>query len=208
MGLRATVAFGVVVAIVSCTTPPEAGSPPDPIDLMPLAQPHVTKCTRFPRLEPVCPRSVPVTDAALRARAFRSGPDHFVFYSEWGGPYPGITHKNAPPRFAHLVVHAGNLEQAFPFEWPTELEAVSGRIPPKRSQPMLLDEVIWSGRQGEVVLAPSFPAGGIDGDHVIFRWTDERGEYAISLHAWSPLDHTIHTLEALVTSIPAGGEVQ
>lgn len=143
----------------------------------------------------------PVVDRShKRAQAFESGRGDYVFFSEWGAPYPGVTAKNAPPRFVHVVAHAGELGKAFPFEWPTEKTPLSDRIPKNRTKPTLIDNVTWYGKRGTLVLAPSFQAGGIDGDHVVFRWAEGRKEYAISIHAWSPLAESIEALEAVLGS--------
>lgn len=53
-----------------------------------------------------------------------------------------------------------------------------------------------------MVLAPSFPTGGIDGDHVIFRWSEDDAEYAVSIHAWDPLSDSIEMLRSVIASIP------
>jgi hypothetical protein len=201
--MKAILVLAALVSITSCSNATETETTPDHLQLMPIPDSHVLKCRRLGRLSPACPRSVPFVEVSQeRARAFRSGRAHFVFFSEWSGPYPGVSRKNAPPRFAHLVVHAGDLDQALPFHWPQESMTVPDPIPTKRREPILLDRVTWSDKDGGLVLAPSFPSGGIDGDHVIFRWTQDGDQYAISLHAWLPLDDTIAALEAVVASIP------
>jgi hypothetical protein len=65
---------------------------------------------------------------------------------------------------------------------------------------------VWGTRDGTLVLAPSFPVGGIDGDHLIFRWQQDDTEYAVSLHAWKPLEGASATLRSIVESIPGGGD--
>jgi hypothetical protein len=191
-----------MLAIAACAVGDDrAPEPAKRVALMDLPAGHVTECRRFARLRPACPENIPVVDDSHgRARSFRSGRDHVLFFSEWGGPYPGLTPKNAPPRFAHLVVHAGDLDGAFPFAWPTRRAAIRDPIPNKRRTAILLGAVTWSGKQGSVVLAPSFPTGGIDGDHLIFRWTEGGKEYAVTIHAWSPLGAGIDALEAGVAS--------
>lgn len=172
------------------------------VELMALPQKHLAECHRLSALDPACPKSVPSVEATqARSRAFTSGRGHFVYFAEWSAPYPGVSIKNAPPRFAHVVVHAGDLQDAFPFQWPTEEEPVPDPIPKKRRDPALLEKVTWSGKEGELVLAPSFQAGGIDGDHVVFRWRDGDEHYAISLHGWTPLHETIQALRAVVSTI-------
>jgi hypothetical protein len=148
---------------------------------------------------------MPTVDASQdRAGAFRNGRDQFVFFTEWSGPYPGVTEKNAPPRFTHIVVHASDLEGSLPFEWPKEVRDVPNPIPKKRHAAILSDETTWFGRTGQLVLAPSFPTGGIDGDHIIFRWQEGELAYAISIHGWAPLGESIKTLKEIVGSIDEG----
>jgi hypothetical protein len=187
-----------LLASAACATNPDGTSAPSgpKVELMPLPTTHIDECRRFPRLQPVCPTSIPVVKASRkRAQAFKSGPNHFVFFSEWSGPYPGVTAKNAPPRFVHVVVHARVFDKAFSLQWPTETTALPDRIP-KRREPILLDNVTWYGKSGWLVLAPSFPTGGIDGDHVVFQWAEGGVQYAISIHGWSPLNASIEALEA------------
>jgi hypothetical protein len=172
------------------------------IELMALPDNHLTKCERVPELEPACPRSIPVIapTSENRARSFSSGKGSFVFFSEWSGPYPGITPTNAPPRFLHVNVHGGDLEHAFPFEWPSRAAVLPAHPPKKRNKALLLDTVSWFGKTGSLVLAPSFPSGGIDGDHLLFRWREGDEEYAISIHAWMPLRETTEALKAVAGS--------
>lgn len=193
--------------IAACSSGPPRAPLDRAVGLMALPDSHQERCQRFPQLEPACPRSIPLVEShESRARSFRSGKDHFVFFSEWSGPYPGITTKNSPPRFLHVNVHAGDLGQAFPFEWPVRATALPDPLPKKRRQAVLLETVTWFGSEGPLILAPSFPAGGIDGDHVVFHWRHEGGDYAISLHAWLPLSETIDTLKAVVGSTPLSDE--
>jgi hypothetical protein len=74
--------------------------------------------------------------------------------------------------------------------------------PRKRSEPLLLGAFTWGGKEGEVALAPSFPAGGIEGDHLIFRWIEADTAYSISLHAWKPAAESLESLRAVVASLP------
>jgi hypothetical protein len=197
--------LSALLSISSCANPAaeKPVAPRDSVELMTLPEIHRDECRRFPGLAPACPASLPVVEASQkRARAFRPDRDHVVFFSEWSGPYPGVTAKNAPPRFVHIVAHAGDLEQAFPFEWPRKTAAVPDPVPTKRQKAILVGNVTWFGKQGGLALAPSFPDGGIDGDHLVFRWTQVDQEYAISIHAWLPLAENIETLKQVVGSTP------
>jgi hypothetical protein len=193
----------VLLASASCaTTRNEPSSPAGPrVEMMALPPKHIDECRRFPRLDPICPTSIPVVEAVQkRAQAFKSDGRHFVFFSEWSAPYPGVTAKNAPPRFVHVVAQAGELDKAFSFQRPTEKLPLPDPIPKKRTEPILLDNVTWYGVNGDLLLAPSFPWGGIDGDHVVFRWTEHSDEYAISIHGWLPLEDSIEALKAVFAS--------
>lgn len=191
-----------MVLLAACSGDPRRPAELEPVPLMRLPESHLQKCRSFPAVAPVCPEEIPVVETdAGRAQAFRSGKGHFVFFSEWGAPYPGLSPKNAPPRFIHLVIHAGDLSSAFPFEWPERTNGLPDPIPKKRRPPLLLENVTWSGIQGQLLLAPPFPMGGLDGDHVIFRWSEDDRDYALSLHAWTPVAETLDALKEIVSTI-------
>jgi hypothetical protein len=59
-----------------------------------------------------------------------------------------------------------------------------------------------SGLSGDLILAPSYPRGGMLGNHLVFRWGSKR-RYVVSLHAWEPLLEAEATLRAIVASTPA-----
>jgi hypothetical protein len=160
------------------------------------------KCTDVADLEASCPTEMPqVIDEGHRAKAFRSGRSS-IFFVEWSGPYPGLSPRNAPPRFAHLNVIASPVEHPLAFKWPTRatitLEDLDS-APKKRDGPLLLGAYTWADKRGEVALAPSFPVGGIEGDHLIFRWIEADTAYSISLHAWKPAVESFDALRAVVT---------
>jgi hypothetical protein len=117
-------------------------------------------------------------------------------------PYARIGRRNAPPRFAHVILKGGDLTKAFYFEWPSgPIVPVADALGEDRQTPLLLQMPSWAGAPGTLVLAPSFPAGGVDGDHLIYRWHDGETEYALSLHAWKPLEECVATLRVLVESV-------
>jgi len=179
----------------------EVAEPTTGVALMPLPQEQLQKCQAIAALKAACPKRVPRMEAPgspARGRAFSYAPSSHIFFFEWNAPYPGLTSKNAPPRFFHLNVRGGDLTDAFPFAWPTEKMAPASRSPRKRREALLMERVTWSGKTGTIVLAPSYPLGGIDGDHLIFRWADEERDYAVSIHAWRPLGETMAALQAIV----------
>jgi hypothetical protein len=83
-----------------------------------------------------------------------------------------------------------------------------------------LGSVRWYGRRGRLVLNQPYPQGGPWGGHLVFSFTAERVNYAISLHSWMAairlqgkgvdrvfrvqpgpaLPHVIATLKAIVGS--------
>jgi hypothetical protein len=107
-------------------------------------------------------------------------------------------------RLIHVVAKAGDLRDGFYFPLPaadSEVTVSPGPTPPERNEPILLGAPTWDDRVGTLVLAPSFPAGGIDGDHIIFKWNDDGTDYAVSMHTWRPMAETEATLRSLVESI-------
>jgi hypothetical protein len=101
-----------------------------------------------------------------------------------------------------VIVQAGDLRDVFPFKWPTERTEATEELGSDREQPLFLGQRSWAGKEGTLVLAPPYGLGGINGDHLIFRWEGESRSFAVSLHAWDPLPETTATLEAIVRSIP------
>ena len=160
------------------------------------------KCQAHPELRPACPTRVPVIDNLSRPRAlaFKQGRALRAFSIEWNAPYPRLTSKNAPPRFAHVIVYGGDLTSSTDdFDVKEEWE---GHIPANRNFGLDFGEPTWNGRRGELILAPPHPLGGMDGDHLVFRWTGDETSYSVSLHAWDPIEETRATLKAIIESLP------
>jgi hypothetical protein len=112
---------------------------------------------------------------------------------------------NRPPRWAHVSVLAGRLDHAFSFAYPAAGPAVTprdGLFAPARRRPLFLGRRRWGRASGTLVLAPSYPSGGEQGDHLIFRSRHGGVEFAVTLHAWEPLLQAVATLRAMVRSIP------
>lgn len=101
----------------------------------------------------------------------------------------------------NLEIKVGGLTQAFSFSFPSV--PASPPEPPKHYQdaPLAFGRFTWGVKAGFLVLAPKFPAGGVDGGHLIYRWAEGETEVALSLHAWAPLSDSIVTLRAIVMSI-------
>jgi hypothetical protein len=199
-------AAAILLASGACASSQQMPKPEDAATrMMAIPRTVLDGCTDEAALEPACPTQMPrVTDGESRARAFRTGRSS-VFFAEWRGPYPGLSHRNAPPRFVHINVIASPVDHPLAFKWPTRatiaLEDLEN-VPRKRNEPLLIGAYTWTGRKGEVALAPSFPAGGIEGDHLIFRWVEAATAYSISLHAWRPVVKCFNSLRAVVKSVP------
>jgi hypothetical protein len=174
-----------------------------PVRLVPLPPRLRETCLRVEVLAAHCPAQVPATETRYRVRELDFGTDSYrVMDFEANAPYPRIVRRNAPPRFAHIVLKGGDLTKAFYFEWPSgPMVSVTDALEGDRQTPLLLETQSWAGRQGTLVLAPAFPAGGVDGDHLVYRWEEGDREYALSLHAWEPLDQCVATLRVLVESV-------
>lgn len=70
----------------------------------------------------------------------------------------------------------------------------------RRQKALFLGAVRWGSRSGQLVLAPSYPAGGMMGDHLIFCWRANGSDRMISLHRWDPFRSVVATLRAIVLS--------
>jgi hypothetical protein len=172
------------------------------VKLMEVPPDALRKCRTRRAFRPACPTKVPKVATQVRFyRALAPKPRFPVFSVEWNAPYPGLTTKNSPSRFVHLAVHVGDPDTLVAFEWPTE-EHTSRSLPGKRRKPLLLARPQWSEKAGTLVLAPSYPYGGIDGDHLLFRWHERGLDYAVSLHAWKPLSESASALRASIASVP------
>jgi hypothetical protein len=193
-----------LLACAACVSSPQTPKPKDAApQMMAVPRSFLDRCTGMADLEVACPTKMPFIDGESRANAFGTGHSS-VFFAEWSGPYPGLSGRNAPPRFAHINVIASPVDHPLAFDWPTRATAFKAleNVPRKRSAPLLVGAYMWAGRKGEVALAPPFPAGGIEGDHLIFRWVEADTAYSISLHAWKPVAESFNSLRAVVRSVP------
>ncbi len=107
-----------------------------------------------------------------------------------------------PPWFVHVLLYASRVGNPFPFALPQgHAPAISDALlNPKRTQPIFLGRLRWSGKYGQLVLAPAYPRGGEAGDHLIFSFSAGGVSYAITLHSWAPLLQTVATLKRIVAS--------
>lgn len=173
-----------------------------------VAPPLLGECLQTLFLRNACPTLVPrePTDAVgSHASVFRArGADRWdVLDLGWGGENPRSPQRNRPEHFLHMTIMAGDLGGAFPFDYPA-----SGHAPPLNevqipsTEPIWFGPRDWGGRKGTLILAPSFEeGGGIQGGHLIFRWSSGGTDYAVGLHAWTPLERTAATLRRVVEGI-------
>src|SRR5207253_243672 len=78
-----------------------------------------------------------------------------------------------PPVWSHVSIYAGNLGSAFSFAYPSRgqrIRSLNGLFTQARTRAIFLGAYTWAGRHGTLILAPSYPRGGEQGDHLIFRW--------------------------------------
>jgi hypothetical protein len=113
-----------------------------------------------------------------------------------------------PPVWAHISVAAGHIlgSQASLFPWPksrTPTPLRNGLFGRDRPTALFLGQVRFGKRSGTLVLAPSYPAGGMVGDHLIFYWKTNAVDHMISLHGWEPFLQLVATLRAMVDSTDA-----
>lgn len=176
------------------------------VELVPLAPAKLAHCRRSVLLRAACPSRVPRVRAEyLNHLAVEGEGTRFAlatFNLERGGEYPGRHDRNRPPRMAHIVIVGGNVERiaAGVFERPRRLRLDNGLLDRERARSLDLGSARWAGRSGRLLLAPSFPRGGMLGNHLVFRWRGRQREYVVSLHAWEPLTEAAATLKAVVLS--------
>jgi hypothetical protein len=181
-----------------------------PVPLVSLAPKRIAYCERSTLLRAACPRLVPRVRAAygshLALDPTKRGPRVDIFNLERGGEYPAQPELNRPPRMSHLVIAGGVVERVAPiFEDLVRARPVrlrNGLMRSKRVRPLSFGRVRWKGLAGDLFLAPSYPLGGMLGNHLVFRWGVDR-RYLVSLHGWEPLTEAAATLRAIVASTPA-----
>ncbi len=78
---------------------------------------------------------------------------------------------------------------------------LDGLFAKSRAKALFIGSFRWGGKIGTVVLAPNFPTGGEQGDHLIFRWKRDSVGFAVGLHGWEPLSQTMATLKTMIESI-------
>jgi hypothetical protein len=171
-----------------------------PIELMQTPPAVLARCRSDRLLRPACPGRIPrVPGWETYPRRDLQG----VFGIQRGGEIPGRPELMRPPSILHIEV-AVRPDRWVPFRWPgtRAVAPADGLVHTERKQPVFLGRVTWGGRRGSVALAPGFPTGGSQGNHVMFRWRQGRDEYVVGLHAWEPFSESYATLRRVVAGLP------
>jgi len=177
-----------------------------PVELVALAPKKLAHCRKAALLRAACPRLVPRVRAEyLNHLAVEGEGTRFslaTFNLERGAEYRDAPEHNRPPRMAHLVVVGGHVERsaAGVFDNLRHVALRDGLMRRTRERSLGFGTMQWSGHAGQLFLAPSYPRGGMLGNHLVFRWRTGRREYVLSLHAWEPLTEAAATLRAVVAS--------
>lgn len=180
----------------------------DAVGLVPLSGAKLDHCGRSGLLRPVCPRLVPRVGAAYLSNLaveLTGRPVLDVFNLERGGEYPREPEHNRPPRMAHVVAVAGNVERLASFREPRDslgAQVRDGLMRRSRAAPVSFGRIQWAGRVGQLYLMPGFPRGGMLGNHLVFSWREAERRYALSLHGWEPLTEAVASLRAMVEGLP------
>ena len=206
--------FAVVPSACAAATPTgnahTGAAPARAVRMMPTPANVLRTCRRSRLLRPLCPRRLPFVTH------LPSEPAYTAFLCRVG--HPGcaglrwddleIEHTGdgtRPPIWAHLSLAAGEFRHGGPteFRWPTTRNPVTPRNElwrATRPRALFLGRVRWGTRAGELILAPSYPAGGMMGDHLIFYYRAHGHDYLVSLHGWEPFLQVATTLRATVLS--------
>ncbi len=166
-------------------------------------------CQEIGVMRPACPTLVPKSNAPPRrgdvgaectdnnrsvSRTSKRCRDAEWSYIAGGGTPPGVpsaktvewTEPPGPPWFVHVDITAA--QDSSPCAWPQEgsaRELTDRLIGQTRTHALSLGDVTWSGKHGQLVLAPGYPSGGEVGGHLEFCYGADGVHYAVTLHAWS-----------------------
>lgn len=175
-----------------------------PIEMRAMPPAVLARCRSDLALRPACPTRIP------RISGWESYPRpprtvDRIFGVQLGGEIPGKPELMRPPRILHIEV-AVDPDRWVPFRWPTTPKVAphDGLVREDRSGPVLLGAATWRGENGSIALAPGYPLGGSQGNHVMFRWRERGNEYVVGMHAWEPFTEAYATLRRVVASLPNG----
>jgi hypothetical protein len=175
-----------------------------PVGLVPTPAVALRECRRPKLMRRACPARVPrVPVGGIDAGLYRDFPNAGAqaFNLQWGGEHPGRPELNRPPGMLHVVILAGPLASP-PYGLTEEQPVRDGVLRETRKRGLLFGSVRWGSRTGELVLAPPYGLGGIEGNHLVFRWRAGKDEYALSLHGWEPFHETVSALRGVIESLP------
>lgn len=182
----------------------------EPIRFMRTPVDVLRACRSDRALAPICPTRIPRVSLEPVVR--------------WGRTYPALRFPAAPdgifdierrfqsgpglirPPIVHIEVEAtSGRPRGLRFAWPTTGRAVAirdGLFSEERDGPTYLGAVTLGGKHGALALAPGYPLGGSQSDHVIFRWRSGGKTHLVGLHAWEPFSEAYATLRRIVLSLP------
>lgn len=182
----------------------------DAVRMMNTPAPILRQCRSSPLLRRACPRRLPYVSHLPSESAYTSSLCRIGRSGCAGLTWDDLQLEhsgtgNRPPTWAHISIAAGNIinSRAFAFQYPTSGKPVplrDGLFDGAHSRALFLSRARVGDKEGTLVLAPSYPRGGMQGDHVIFRWKVGRVEYMISIHGWEPFTQAISTLRKIVAS--------
>jgi len=180
--------------------------------MMPTPARILRACRRSQLLRPICPRRLPSvahlpSEPAYSASLCRVGLPGCAALRWDDLEIEHTGDGTRPPIWTHLSLAAGGFRHGGPaeFRWPAARDRVSahnGLWRSARARALFLGRVRWGERTGELVLAPSYPAGGMMGDHLLFSYRSHGHDYLISLHGWEPFLQVVATLRAVALSTP------
>jgi hypothetical protein len=177
------------------------------VALEPMPAGALRECRSSSLLRPACPSAVPAAPYDPRSEIYGAhlsqqfpSPDAHTFSLQWGGETLGDPERNRPPRMVHLVLVGGLWRDHFRIG--ERVEAQRGVMRTNREKALDFGRVVWSGRAGRLLLAPAYPRGGIQGNHLLFRWREGSTDYQLSLHAWEPFPEAVATLRAILATVP------
>ena len=205
------VGLAFFLGFTQLATPADQSAHATALQLLPISRDLLERCERSGLLRPICPRLVPeVPGYRINLSVEQARPNVLdVFTLEYGGEYPQNPARNRPPGMAHIVAVVGNLERLAPFREPVGRSRVAlrdGLLRQERASPVSFGRAHWAGRLGRFYLMPSWPRGGMLGNHLVFSWREHLRRYALSLHGWEPLTESAVTLRKMVEALPDVGE--
>lgn len=207
----------IIPSLVSCVSrqavPGNKAMPSSPppavqgVRLEPTPTSVLSACQAQPLVAPACPSVLPAVPRYKGRVIERAGPWE-TFNISFRYPY-GSPRRDRPPNFLHVVVEGGDLRGAYPFALPQSgpgLTVSDALLTTRRPEPVLIGRPDWGGRDGRLILMPSYrDAPTIHADHLMYVWEQDGIDLVLSLHAWTPLTQAVRVLEAMVVSLQAEG---